>query len=166
MSSGILSGHAVTEEKEQDGYVSAPAQEQPLLDASKMNIAARYMEMTVPLLHEAKPTKSFLTTATPSKPQVLGPLCLDLCSLTLYSGSSARAPKLQGSPALRLSCCSLLAAFAAGLMQDCAIHSFHMPVCTRQRAEPPRQSVACIPYKAGARHSSWDGVEPAHTLQA
>ena len=148
MSSEILTAHAVPEEKEQDVYVSAPAQEQPILDASKMNSAASYMEMTVPLLHEAKPANSFLTTATPSKAQVPGPLCLDGCSLSLYSGSSACVPNLQGSPALRLSCCGLLAASAAGLMQDCAMRSFNMPVRTRQRSGPARQSVACIPLQS------------------
>ncbi len=62
---------AVPEEKQQDGYMSAPEEEQQVMNADRVDHAASYMEMTVPLLHEAMPARTLLTDMSrPRKPQV------------------------------------------------------------------------------------------------
>ena len=63
---------AVPEEKPQDGYVSAqPAEEPQVVDADRVDHAASYMEMTVPLLHEAMPARTLLTDMSRlARPQV------------------------------------------------------------------------------------------------
>ena len=62
---------AVPEEKQQDNYMSAPAEEQQVVDADRVEHAASYMEMTVPLLHEAMPARILLTDMSRGrKPQV------------------------------------------------------------------------------------------------
>ena len=62
---------AVPEEKQQDGYMSAPEEEQQVVDADRVDHAASYMEMTVPLLHEAMPARTLLADMSrPRKPQV------------------------------------------------------------------------------------------------
>ena len=62
---------AVPEENKQDGYMSAPEEEQQVVDADRVDHAASYMEMTVPLLHEAMPARTLLTDMSrPRKLQV------------------------------------------------------------------------------------------------
>ncbi|CAL5229751.1 g13134 [Coccomyxa viridis] len=65
-----FSGIPVPEEKQQDGYMSAPEEEQQVMNADRVDHAASYMEMTVPLLHEAMPARTLLTDMSrPRKPQ-------------------------------------------------------------------------------------------------
>ncbi len=40
--------------------MSAPISQQPTLVAERVNNAASYMEMTIPLLHEARSAESYL----------------------------------------------------------------------------------------------------------
>lgn len=66
---------AVPKEKPQDGYVSAgTAEEKQVVDVDRISHAASYMEMTVPLLHEAMPARTLLTDMSRvRRPQVWTP---------------------------------------------------------------------------------------------
>ena len=92
LTENVLAG-AVPEDEQQDNYLSVSAEEQQVVDADRVAHAASYMEMTVPLLHEAMPARGLLTDMTRGrKPQVQFPpsharLCTAQCVVSSPGGA-------------------------------------------------------------------------------